>query len=85
MDDLARYRERALSLRRLADFGTEGELRSEVRHLAAELATWIVNLELGKMIGEQPQIVSEESRWRALKRAWSQRRRGRSLTFRRVA
>jgi hypothetical protein len=81
MDDLVRYRERALRLRWLADFGTEGELRSEVRRLAAELAAWIVNVEVRKMTGEQLRPVSKGNRWRALRRAWSPRRRGQNPTF----
>jgi len=64
MQNLVRYRERALQLRRLADFGTEGELRSEMRQLAAELATWVVNLEIRRMTEGAPPKTRMWRPWR---------------------
>jgi hypothetical protein len=78
MDDLIRYRERALQLRRLADFGTEAEVRWEVRQLAAELATWVVDVEIRRMTGEPSPPPAKRghhaSRWWRALRPWPRRR-----------
>jgi hypothetical protein len=50
--ELNELRELALHFRALADHGTEGELRAELKRLSAELAAWIVNREIQTMTGE---------------------------------
>lgn len=79
MDDVVMYRERALAWRRLADFGTEAEVRWELRALAAELAAWVVNIEIEGMMSEQlPPVLRHQAhvspwRWRTWRR-WPWRR-----------
>jgi hypothetical protein len=85
MDDLIRYRERALELRRLADFGTEGELRSQVRQLAAEIATWVVNVEIQRMTDNAPPNRPEDTHTSRLWRAWRPWARRRTPAFESVA
>lgn len=50
--ELNELRELALRFRALADHGTEGELRAELKRLSAELAAWIVSREIRTMTGE---------------------------------
>lgn len=69
MDELSGYREQALRLRRLAESGTEGELRGELRHLAAELAAWIVRAEIRAM-SVAPEAPRRGRRWRGWARRW---------------
>jgi len=50
--ELNDFRELALRFRALAEHGTEGELRAELKRLSAELATWIVSREIQAMVGK---------------------------------
>ncbi len=69
MDEFSIYREQALRLRKLAESGTEGELRAELRQLAAGLASWIVRAEIRAM-SEAPEAPRRGRRWRVLARWW---------------
>jgi hypothetical protein len=50
--ELNEFRELALRFRALAEHGTEGELRAELKRLSAELAGWIVSREIQAMVGK---------------------------------
>ncbi len=50
--ELNEFRELALRFRALAEHGTEGELRAELKRLSAELAAWIVSREIQAMVGK---------------------------------
>jgi hypothetical protein len=74
---LSEYREMAWRFRALAEDGTEGELRAELKRLATEMAAWVVAAEIKAMTVEEPVAAAREGRggrfrwrWRQLWRAW---------------
>jgi hypothetical protein len=74
---LSEYREVAWRFRALAEHGTEGELRAELKRLAAEMAAWIVAAEIKAMTVEEPAGATKAARaglfrwrWRRLRRVW---------------
>jgi hypothetical protein len=50
--ELNEFREPALRFRALAEHGTEGELRAELKWLSTEPAAWTVSREIQAMVGK---------------------------------
>ncbi|HZB92289.1 MAG TPA: hypothetical protein VE397_12650 [Stellaceae bacterium] len=79
MEGLSVYRELALRYRALAEHGTEGELRAELKRLSAELAARAVQAEIVAMRdgAAAPTVKREPGRWTRWRWNWLGRWRGR--------
>jgi hypothetical protein len=67
---LSDYRETAWRLMALAEHGSEGELRAELKQLSTEMAAWIMAAEIKAMTVEEPAAAGTAERARAFRWRW---------------